>query len=140
MTALVLSPIMGVDHCAHMAGGIVDPLRYALATINKRISALADKVRAIGQDLIKVNAKEQRAGATVENLIIGLHDVAITWPKEWPDTAYIVIPTVQVGDAALGNVHAILKPGSKTTTGCVIRVRALVLIGTVGVDVLGVRT
>lgn len=118
----------------------MDPFRYAIHGLNRRISSLADKVRTLGQDLVKVNAKEQRAGATVESLTIGLHDVAVTWPQEWPDTFYGVWVSVQVGDAALGNVHAILKPGSKTTTGCVIRVRALALIGTVGVDVLGVRT
>jgi len=124
-----------------LSGDRVDKVtRYALQGLGGRINRLAVKVKTLGQDLVKVNAKEQRAGATVDSFSIGLHDVAITWPKEWPDTQYGVWVSLQVGDAALGNISAILKPGSKTTTGCVIRIRALALIGTVGVDVLGIRT
>ena len=113
----------------------------ALRSLSRRLSNLRIRVNALGADLVKVNAKEQRAGASVEGLAIGLHDVTITWPEPWPDTLYGVWPSLQLGDAALGSVTAILKPGSKTTTGCVIRIRAVNLVGgTVGVDVLGVRT
>lgn len=118
----------------------MEQVRYAFGALSRRVGALSSKVRILGQDLIKVNAKEQRAGAVTDSLSIGLHDVTITWPKEWPDTAYGVWVSLQVGDGALGNISAILKPGSKTTTGCVIRVRALAIISSVGVDVLGVRT
>lgn len=118
----------------------MDQLRYALHGINRRVSNLATKVRSLGQDLIKVNAKTQRAGATVEGVTIGFTEVTITWPEPWPDTLYGAYPTLIVGNAALANLRCTVKPGSKTTTQCVIVVQALALIASVGVDVLGVRT
>lgn len=114
--------------------------RYELQAITRTVSRLSEKLRALATALVKVNDKTQRTGATTDALAIGLHDVTITWPQPWPDTGYGVWVSLQLGDAALGNVHAILKPGSKTTTGCVIRIRCLAAVATVAVDVLGVRT
>lgn len=125
----------------NFAGGAVDQqTRYELQAITRTVGRLSEKLRALATALGKVNDKTQRVITTTDSLAIGLHDVTVTWPRPWPDTGYGVWVSLQLGDAALGSVHAILKPGTKTTTGCVIRIRCLVLVGTVGVDVLGVRT
>lgn len=108
-------------------------IRGYRARVDRQIATLTDSIT-------KVNAKTQRASATIGPLSIGSQDVTITWPTPWPDTAYWVGIELLTGTAALGNLHATLKAGSKTVNDCVITVSALASIATVGVDVVGVRT
>ena len=105
-------------------------------TVNKQ----HEQILLLGNDLALVNAKTQRAGVTIGPLSIGSSDVTITWPKEWPDTVYYVGIELLTGTGALGNLHATLKAGSKTTVDCVVTVSASAAVASVGVDVVGVRT
>lgn len=108
-------------------------LKNTVTVHAKQIGTLADSLAA-------VNAKTQRAGATIGPLAIGSQDVTVTWDTPWPDTAYGVYIELITGAAALGNLHATLKPGSKTMADCVVTVSTAVAVATVGVDVLGIRT
>lgn len=116
---------------------LIDRLR-----IDERITDLVNKVAGLGTSLAKVNAKDQRFGTTLTALAVGTTDVAITWPDPWPDTSYIVIPTVITGAAAVGLVTATLTAGSKTVLGATVTVanRTAGMLASVGLDVLGVRT
>lgn len=50
--------------------------------------------------------------------------VTITWPKEWADTNYAVVPTVTSSGLALAAVAALV-PGSRTTKTCKVSVRTI---------------
>ena len=110
-------------------------LKVTVTNHTANIAALADAVTA-------VNAKTQRTGAVITGPVsIGSQDVTVTWPTPWPDTAYAVIIELQSGTAALGNLHATVKAGTKTTVDCVVTVAAAAVIAAnVGVDVVGIRT
>lgn len=112
--------------------GIHD-LKITVATQGKQIQTLA-------ADLAAVNAKTQRFTTTIGPLSIGATDVTVTWPNGWPDVGYSVTVNLISGTAALGNLHATLKSGTKTTTDCVVTVSASAAVASVGVDVIGVRT
>lgn len=112
---------------------LLQATRTLKATVDKRIARLADAITL-------VNAKTQRAGTTIGPVPIGSTDVAITWDRPWPDTAYMVAIELITGTAALGALHATLKVGSKTLTDCVITVNTTAAVASVGVDILGVRT
>lgn len=102
------------------------------------VRRLQDQIQALQAALALVNAKTQRTGVPLTDLVVGTVDVTVTWPKSWPDTAYMVIPTIVSGPAALGKLTATMK--SKTTTDCVITVGATGLVALAALDVLGVRT
>ena len=112
-----------------------------IRAILNRIGRLSGQIRKLADALAAVNAKTQRTGTTVGPLsILTPTDVTITWPNPWPDTSYAVLVGIVTGTAAIGNAHATLKAGSKTTTECVITIAVLANIASVGVDVVGIRT
>lgn len=115
-------------------------LRQAIRNVQNSLRTVKTAIKALSDAVTAINAKTQRAGATVGPLSIGSSDTTITWDKPWPDTGYMVIVELVSGTAALGALHATLKVGSKTTTDCVITINATQAVASVGVDVLGVRT
>lgn len=120
---------------------MTDPdVRSVRRTINHAVQSLRNQIKALKAYIDTVNGKTQRVTTTIGPIAIGATDVTITWPQPWPDTAYGVIPTLVTGDAAVGNVHAQLKNGTKTTTDCVVRVVTTAALASIGIDVLGVRT
>lgn len=105
-------------------------------------AGLADSVQALTVALGLVNAKTQRTAASISGLAVTSVDQTVTWPDLWPDTQYGVYVSVVSGTAALGGLHATLKPGTKTNQDCVITVAntGLAAVGAFALDVLGVRT
>ena len=106
------------------------------------VADLAAGLAAVVDALAAVNAKTQRAVGNVAGLAVGNVDVTLTWPDEWPDTAYAVIATIVSGTGALGSLTATLKVGSKTVTGCVVTVANTgpSAVGAFAVDAIGIRT
>lgn len=47
-------------------------------------------------------------------------EVPVTWPVEMPDASYSVTATLVLPAALLGVIRVGIKPGSLTTTGCVL--------------------
>ena len=117
----------------------VSDFTSALCGLSNRLSRLTVKVNTLAKDLAKVNAKTQRAGTTIGPLL-GSTDVTITWPEPFPDAQYAVLIETVTGTAALGNVHATLKAGTKTAEGCVVTVSTLLNVASIGIDVVGIRT
>lgn len=117
----------------------VKHLERQTATI---LTQLADTNQAQTQALVAINAKTQRTGATLTNLATGITTVPVQWPNPWPDTAYGVYISVLPGQAASGQVFAVLLNATKAVDGCTIAVNNTSggVLTTVGVDVLGVRT
>lgn len=116
-----------------LRGELLRSLRLLRIQLNEKIAKLADAIAA-------VNNKTQRFTTTIGPLGIGAHDVLITWERPWPDTGYGVLIEPITGQAAIGQVHASLKPGTKTTTQCEVTVVVAVAVASVGVDVVGIRT
>jgi hypothetical protein len=116
------------DHLARTVAGI--------------LQQLADTNQAQTQALVAINAKTQRTGAQLSNLATGVTTVPVTWPNLWPDTAYGVYISVLPGQAAAGQVFAVLLNATKAVDGCTIAVNNTSggVLTTVGIDVLGVRT
>lgn len=56
-------------------------------------------------------------------LTIGSNDIAVTWPQPFANTAYVVPkPGIEGGGLTLGKSEAVLKDGTRTTTGCTVTV------------------
>lgn len=106
-------------------------LRDLAARITKQIQTLADAIAA-------VNAKTRRAAGSTDFAAAGSQSVAITWLKEFPDDQYGVWPTIYTTNPA--QVHCVPLPGTKTAAGITLTVVAASAVGTVTLDVLGVRT
>lgn len=114
-------------------------------TVNRLTAAAtaqAIKIAGLSEVLAAVNAKTQRAAATLTGLNVGNVDVSIVWPQPWPDTQYAVIPTIVSGTGALGSLAATLKNGTKTAAGCTVTVANTgpSAVGAFAVDVIGIRT
>jgi len=113
-----------------------------LRRIENAIGLLADATTSNTAGNITQAAATQRANNTQPGLAVGTTDITITWPLPWPDTAYLVIPTIICGTAALGSLHATLKQSAKTPADCVITVAntGAATVGQYALDVLGIRT
>lgn len=110
----------------------------ALIRLQAQVALLRDRDAAMADALAAVNAKTQRVATTASGIAIGAFEVTLVWPGEWPDTAYMVIPTLITGPLATGKLAATVK--SKTTTDVTLTLVATAVIATAGIDVLGIRT
>lgn len=113
-------------------------LERALARIAGQQKRTEAQLKVLRQELAKV-AQHQQASVTLTSLAIGSVETTITWPAAWPDTNYRVDIELILAAASLGNLHAALKAGSKTTVDCVITLVAALAIATVRVEVQGTR-
>lgn len=121
-------------------------LRHDLEKLSWAVKLLADALTAQGVKvataLDRLNARTQRAGASLTNIAVGVTDVTITWPNGWPDAAYLVAPMIISGGAALGTLYATVKSGTKTASDVVITVAntGAAPVAAAALDVLGIRT
>lgn len=110
----------------------------------KKLETLTDtqsaRITQLFNLLALYGAQSERAGQDMSPLAAGASTVDLTWPNPFPDTAYIVIPTVIVPGVNLGQCFAEL--AAKTTAGCTIAVRNTSggALGTALIDVVAIRT
>lgn len=124
-------------------------IRTAICKIQAMLKRLADlaavqasQIATLAAGQTALAAVTQRSTITLSGIVVGSIDVTISWPDSWPDTAYMVIPTIVSGTGALGSLTATFKAGTKTPDDCVVTLANTgpVTIGTASLDVLGVRT
>ena len=121
-----------------------------LASLHREIRQLEQAVRRIvtagittdvkqAQVIAAIFARSQRFGMLIDPLPTGFSTQPVTWPQPFPDDVYLVLPSVVVPSAQLGQVF--IQAGAKTAEGC-----TLVIRNTSGVpvqcivDVLAIRT
>lgn len=56
-------------------------------------------------------------------LTVGLSDVTVTWPLDFGNAGYAVLPSVEGGTLTVGLAVPGLKAGTRTGTGCTVTVR-----------------
>lgn len=54
---------------------------------------------------------------------LGLSDITVTWPLDFGNAVYAVLPSIEGGTLAIGLSLPGLKAGTRTGTGCTITVR-----------------
>lgn len=123
----------------HVRGDAVDQVASLRNQLLRIIRDIKTTLRTHTAAIVAINAKTQRTAVTT-SLAAGTNDITITWPTPWPDTIYWVGIELVSAAVQLGNLHATLKAGSKTTTDCVVTVSAVSAVASVGVDVVGMRT
>lgn len=120
-------------------------LERALARIAGQQKRAEAQIKVLRQELATVkqqqqaDAQHQQASVVLTSLVIGSAEATITWPQPWADTNYRVDIELILPTASIGNLHATLKTGSKTTVDCVITLVAALAIATVRVEVQGTR-
>lgn len=112
--------------------------RRELLRLIQRVTDQQAQIAALSAALTAVNAKTQRVGTTLSGIAVGSQDVTLSWPTPWPDTFYLVAPTIISGTGALGALHVTLK--TKTTTDVTVTLAATAVIASAAIDILGVRT
>lgn len=118
----------------------IKALSQRAKTQAENIAALAISATNQATQIAAINNKTQAVNQAI-TLTAGIAlDVTITWPDEWPDTAYNIIPIITSGTAVLGQIHATPKAASKTTTDCTVTVLSPVAVASAGLYVLGIRT
>jgi hypothetical protein len=103
---------------------------------------LAERLTALTAALTRLEQRTRRTVVPLTDLAVGVTEVAVDWSAPFGETGYAVIPTITSGQAALGALHAGVKAGSKTTTGCVVFVAnsAAAPIAAAALDVVAMRT
>lgn len=122
-------------------------LRRDLNRVKADLKRLTDVVTRQGTHIGELaaalslfGAQSERFGQLIEPLPAGFTTVEAVWPTPFPDTAYMLIPTVVAPSANVGQVF--WQAAAKLTTGCtvVIRNTSGAPIATAVLDVLGIRT
>lgn len=124
-------------------GDTIASLRRELIQLEARVrqanTAAATVDARQTKAIVAVAGRSQRTGLLIDPLPAGFTTQPITWPTPFPDDVYLVIPTVVVTSANLGQVF--IQAGAKTPEGCtlVIRNTSGVAVQCI-VDVLAIRT
>ena len=115
-------------------------LRADLKALMAVVTRQGTHIGEIAAALPVIGAQSERFGQLIEPLATGFTTIEAVWPNPFPDTAYMLIPTVVAPTANVGQVF--WQAGAKLTTGCtvVIRNTSGVAIPTAILDVLGIRT
>lgn len=111
----------------------------SLAGVRNQIAVLAERILRI-ENRATLTPRTRRGAAGLTNLAVGVTEVDVTW-SPFPDDTYHADIALICGQAALPNLRAGLKPGSKTRSGCTVLVvnTGLTEIAAAAVDVLATR-
>ncbi len=118
----------------------------AISSIQSTLLSIQSTLTTLNQRLVALEAKQLWVGTALPLLpmisINGTIEQTVTWQGTAPSADYSVFSAVSNASSLLGNITANVKPGSKTTTGCVIQIKNTGLIAlTTGAElsVLAIR-
>jgi hypothetical protein len=115
-------------------------LTYKTTVAANRIRTLVGQLTTVRAAIRTLNARTQRVTLDTGSLGNGPPtDMPIEWPTPWPDATYTVIFGIAGDSNTAGNLHATLKAGTKTTTGCTVTVKATGNADTTSIEVIGLR-
>lgn len=111
-----------------------------LRGLSRKTTVANGRIRTLERLITNLQNRTQRVTLDTGSLSNGPPtDIPIVWPKPWPDATYTVVFGTTGDSATAGNLHASLKAGTKTTTGCTVTVKATGNIDTTSVEVIGIR-
>ncbi len=107
-----------------------------LARLVGRVAAL--ERRTVAQALA-LELRVKRAVVNIGPVSAGSVDHVITWPLPFGDDLYWVGVELVTGAGGLGVVHATLKVGSRTASGCEVTVTSTGNVTVAFLDVIAIR-
>lgn len=111
-----------------------------LRGLSRKTVVASGRIRTLERLITSLQQRTQRVTLDTGSLSNGpATDMPIVWPVPWPDATYTVMFGVAGNSATAGNLHASLKAGTKTTTGCTVTVKATGNIDLTSIEVIGIR-